>query len=148
MTLIAPFWTFCLWSLHCPVLSWGTWCVNPSSVRSTAISPCFSRLYGGTPAVCQAPGIFRVAVHQLSLSRLESVCVNHQYKWKVSGFWCSYKGHSSSRPSVPKLSDFIFPWRVKGLLVSPINGWELSPRAPCPFSSGSVSPVWMWFLFL
>ena len=57
----------------------------------------------------------RGAARQLSLSRCESTHVNCQCNWKVHRSCCRANDHSSSRPSVPKLTEFfIFVCRVKG----------------------------------
>ena len=65
-------------------------------------------------------GFSRVVAHQLSLSQH----VSHHSKWKVSGSWCRYEGHSSSMPSILKLTDFIFLQRVNWLPVSAFKGYR------------------------
>ena len=48
----------------------------------------------------------RVA-RQLAFSRRSSTSVNYQYKWPTFRAWCHSRGHSVSRPSIPKIADFL-----------------------------------------
>ena len=48
----------------------------------------------------------RVA-HQLAFSRRPPARLNYQSKWSTYRTWCHSHGHSVSRPSVPKVADFL-----------------------------------------
>ena len=45
--------------------------------------------------------------HQLAFSRRPSTCLNYQSKWSTYRAWCHSRGHSVSRPSIPKIADFL-----------------------------------------
>ena len=49
----------------------------------------------------------------------------YQSKWTIYGHWCHSEGHSISRPSLPKIADFLF-WlrRSRKLSVSAILGYR------------------------
>ena len=48
----------------------------------------------------------RVA-RQLAFSGRPSTRMNYQYKWSTFRAWCHSRGHSVSRPSIPKVADFL-----------------------------------------
>ena len=68
--------------------------------------------------------ISRIVGRQLSCWRCESTRVYYHRKCKVYGSWCGNEGHSSFRPSISKLANFIFLQRVKGLPVSTIKDYQ------------------------
>ena len=52
-------------------------------------------------------GFSSVVARQLTLCRRRSTRVNYQAKWAVYHAWCHRHGHSVSRPSMPKVADFL-----------------------------------------
>ena len=44
---------------------------------------------------------------QLAFSRRPSTRLNYQSKWSTYRAWCHFRGHSVSRPTVPKIADFL-----------------------------------------
>ena len=62
---------------------------------------------------------------QLGLARRQSTRRLYQAKWAVYRRWCMAQGHSISRPSLPKVADFlVFLHRSKGLSPSAIKGYR------------------------
>ena len=62
---------------------------------------------------------------QASLARQSSFRTGYQVKWAVYRQWCRSEGHSISRPSLPKVADFLF-WlrRSRKLSVSAVMGYR------------------------
>ena len=62
---------------------------------------------------------------QASLARRSSSHAGYQAKWAVYWQWCRSEGHSISRPSLPKVADFLF-WlcRSKKLSASAVMGYR------------------------
>ena len=52
-------------------------------------------------------GFSAVVACQLAHCRRRSTRVNYQAKWTVYRVWCRRNGHSVSRPTVPKVADFL-----------------------------------------
>ena len=69
-------------------------------------------------------GISRHVAKQTALARRPSSRAGYQAKWSVYRKWCTLEGHSISRPSLPKIADFLF-WlrRSKHLSVSAVRGY-------------------------
>ena len=62
---------------------------------------------------------------QTALAKRPSSRAGYQAKWSVYRRWCTSEGHSISRPSLPKIADFLF-WlrRSKKLSVSAVMGYR------------------------
>ena len=69
-------------------------------------------------------GFSRHVAKQTALARRPSSRAGYQAKWSVYRRWCTSEGHSISRPSLPKIADFLF-WlrRSKKLSVSAVMGY-------------------------
>ena len=62
---------------------------------------------------------------QLTLARRKSTNVMYQQKWSVFRRWCRGRGVSVSRPTLPKIADFLLDLRnKKKLTVSSIKGYR------------------------
>ena len=62
---------------------------------------------------------------QVTFSRRASTQLAYQAKWSVYRRWCSSKVHSVSRPSVPKVADFLpFLWKERKLSLSAVKGYR------------------------
>ena len=113
---------------------------SSSSGSVRAVSSCvetiqrFARLQGFTSHVAKQP----------SLARRSSSRAGYQAKWSIYRQWCHSEGHSISRPSLPKMADFLF-WlrRTKKLSVSAILGYRsiLSAVFRSQLPEISTSPV-------
>ena len=77
---------------------------------------------------------------QLGFARHSSSRAVYQSKWLVNRSWCRGKDHSISRPTLPKLSDFLL-WlhRVRKLLVSAIMGYQSMLLAVFRFKLPEIS---------
>ena len=53
-------------------------------------------------------GFSRHVAKQTALARRPSSRAGYQAKWSVYRRWCTSEGHSISRPSLPKIADFLF----------------------------------------
>ena len=73
----------------------------------------------------KAVGFSRHVARQAALARKPSSRAGYQAKWLVYRRWCTTKGHSISRPSLPKIADFLF-WlrRSRKLSVSAVMGYR------------------------
>ena len=73
----------------------------------------------------RAAGFSASVAAQVGLAQRPSLRTNYQLKWSVYWDWCRSEGHFVSRPSLPKVADFLF-WlrRLKGLSVSFILGYS------------------------
>ena len=69
-------------------------------------------------------GFSRHVAKQTALARRPSSRAGYQAKRFVDRKWCTSEGHSISRPSLPKIADFLF-WlrRSKNLSVSAVMGY-------------------------
>ena len=80
----------------------------------------------------------------MSLARQPSLRAGFQSKWLVFRQWCRSEGHSISRPSLPKIADFLF-WlrRSRRLSVSSVMGYRsmLSAVFKSVLPEISTSPV-------
>ena len=67
-------------------------------------------------------------------------CEGYQSKWTIYRHWCHSEGHSISRPSLPKIADFLF-WlrRSKKLSVSAILGYPPMLAAVSCFKLPEIS---------
>ena len=70
-------------------------------------------------------GFSRQVARQAALARKPSSRAGYQAKWLVYRRWCTTEGHSISRPSLPKIADFLF-WlrRSRKLSVSAVMGYR------------------------
>ena len=82
---------------------------------------------------------FRV-VKQLGFARRSSSRAVYQSKWLVYKGWCRGTGHSISRPTLPKITDFLL-WlhRVRKLSVSAIMGYRSMLSAVFRFKLPDIS---------
>ena len=73
----------------------------------------------------KAGGFSRHVAKQTALARKPSSRAGYQAKWLVYRRWCTTEGHSISRPSLPKIADFLF-WlrRSRKLSVSAMMGYR------------------------
>ena len=73
----------------------------------------------------RASGFSNCVAQQVSLARRPSSRAGYQSKWLGFRQWCRSEGHSISRPSLPKITDFLF-WlrRSRQLSVSSIMGYR------------------------
>ena len=72
---------------------------EPPSASSDWVSNCqrAARHFGFSSRVAR----------QLAFCRRPSTCLNYQFKWNTYRAWCRSHGHSVSRPSIPKVADFL-----------------------------------------
>ena len=73
----------------------------------------------------RAAGFSSRLAAQVGLARCSSSRTSYQLKWSVYRQWCRSLGHSVSRPSLPKVADFLL-WlrRSRKLSVSSIMGYH------------------------
>ena len=73
----------------------------------------------------RAGGFSKHVAQQVSLARRPSSRAGYQSKWLVYRLWCRLEGHSTSRPSLAKIADFLF-WlhRSRQLSVSAVMGYR------------------------
>ena len=70
-------------------------------------------------------GFSKGVARQLAKARRRSTRVNYQYKWATYRSWCRSQGHSISRPTIPKIADFLlFLRKGKHLSYSAIAGYR------------------------
>ena len=101
--------------------------VEPASLSSTtsgsvkASSSCMETIQ----RFVKSCGFSRHVAKQTALARKPSSRAGYQSKWVVYRRWCTSEGHSISRPSLPKIADFLF-WlrRSKKLSVSAVMGYR------------------------
>ena len=96
--------------------------LSSSSSRSPqASSSCLETLQ----RFARAAGFSSRVAAQVGLARRSSSSTNYQLKWSVYRQWCRSVGPSISRPSLPKVSNFL-PWlrRSRKLLVSSVMGYS------------------------
>ena len=122
--------------------------------RPSALAPLPPVPYGGVQAVSscletikrftRAGGFSRRVAQQVSLARHPSSRAGYQSKWLVFRQWCRSERHSVSRPSLPKIADFLFWLRLsRRLSVSSIMGYRsmLSAVFKSVLPEISTSPV-------
>ena len=73
----------------------------------------------------RARGFSKHVAKQSALARHASSHADYQARWSIYRQWCHSHGHCVSRPSLPKIADFLF-WlrRSKKLSVSAILGYR------------------------
>ena len=112
--------------------------VSSGSVQ--AVSSCLETIKQFT----HAGGFSGRVAQQVSLARRPSSCAGYQSKWLVFRQWCRSEGHSISRPSLPKIADFLF-WlrRSRRLSVSSVMDYRsmLSAVFKSVLPEISTSPV-------
>ena len=112
--------------------------VSSGSVQ--AVSSCLETIKRFT----RAGGFSNRVAQQVSLARRPSSRAGYQSKWLVFRQWCRSEGHSISRPSLPKIADFLF-WlrRSRRLSVSSVMGYRsmLSAVFKSVLPEISTSPV-------
>ena len=85
-------------------------------------------------------GFSSTVASQASLARRPSSCKVYQLKWQVYRSWCLSHGHSVSRPSLAKVTDFLCWLRSsKALCVSSIKGYRSMLSAVFRFHLPSLS---------
>ena len=88
----------------------------------------------------RAAGFSSTVASQASLVRRPSSRKAYQLKWQVYHSWCHSHGHSVSRPSLAKVTDFLCWLRSsKGLSVSSIKGYRSILSAVFRFHLPSLS---------
>ena len=95
-----------------------------SSATSGSVKACSSCLETIQRFV-KSCGFSRHVAKQSALARRPFSRAGYQAKWSVYQRWCTSEGHSISRPSLPKIADFLF-WlrRSKKLSVSAVMGYR------------------------
>ena len=76
----------------------------------------------------------------MGFTRRPSLRTNYQVKWSVYRCWCRVEGHSISRPTLPKIADFLF-WlrRSRKLSVSSVLGYRSMLSAVFRFKLPEIS---------
>ena len=70
-------------------------------------------------------GFSKSVAKQLSLARRKSTRIIYQNKWNTYRKWCRKKGHSVSRPSLPKITEFLlYLHETKHLSLPCIRGYR------------------------
>ena len=88
----------------------------------------------------RAAGFSSTVASQVSLARCPSSRKAYQLKWQVYRSWCHSHGHSVSRPSLAKVTDFLCWLRSsKALSVSSIKGYRSMLSAVFRFHLPSLS---------
>ena len=88
----------------------------------------------------QYHGFSSAVAEQLTLCRRRSTRVNYQAKWAVYRTWCRAQGHSVSRPSIPKIAEFLlFLRKKKALSYSAIAGYRSMLSAIFKFHLPEIS---------
>ena len=127
---------------------------SSSVSRSASSAPLSSTPSGGVRAdsscletiqrFAQARGFSKHVAKQSALARRVSSRAGYQARWSIYRQWCHSHGHSVSRPSLPKIADFLF-WhrKSKKLLVSAVLGYQsvLSTVFRMVLPEISTSPV-------
>ena len=108
---------------------------SSSVSRSASSAPLSSTPSGGVRAgsscletiqrFAQARGFSKHVARQSALARRASSCAGYQARWSIYRQWCHSHGHSVSRPTLPKIADFLF-WlrKSKKLSVSAVHGYR------------------------
>ena len=88
----------------------------------------------------RAQGFSKAVAQQLAHCRRRSTRVMYQARWATYRTWCRTEGHSISRPSIPKVADFLlYLRRKKGLSVSAISGYRSMLSAVFRFHLPEIS---------
>ena len=113
---------------------------SSSSRGPQAVTSCMETIQ----RFARAAGFSASVAAQVGLARHPSSRTSYHFKWSVFRDWYRREGHSISRPSLPKVANFLF-WlrRLKGLSVSSILGYRsvLSAVFRCTLPSISSDPV-------
>ena len=112
--------------------------VSSGSVQ--AVSSCLEIIKRFT----RAGGFSRRVAQPVALARRPSSRVGYQSHWLMFRQWCRSEGHSISRPSLPKVADFLFWLRCsRRLSVSSVVGFRsmLSAVFNSVLPGISTSPV-------
>ena len=118
MTLVAPFWPQRPWfpdlldlvvdsPVQLPFVkrSSQTAALPLSSSRDPqALSSCLATVQ----RFARAEGFSSSVASQIGFAQRASFRTNYQVKWSVYRQWCRSEGHSISRPTLPKIADFLF----------------------------------------
>ena len=98
-----------------------TSCTSTTSGSVKASSSCLETIQ----RFVKSCGFSSNVAKQTALAGRPSSRVGYQAKWPVYRWWCTSEGHSISRPSLPKIADFLF-WlrRSKNLSVSAVMGYR------------------------
>ena len=108
---------------------------SSSVSRSASSAPLSSTPSGGVRAgsscleaiqqFAQAKGISKHVARQSALARRASSRAGYQARWSIYQQWCHSHSHSVSRPTLPKIADFLF-WlrKSKKLSVSVVLGYR------------------------
>ena len=109
---------------------------SSSSRGPQAVTSCVETIQ----RFARAAGLSASVAAQVGLARRPSSHTNYQLKWSVYRDWCRSEYHSFSRPSLPKVADFLL-WlrRLKGLLVSSILGYRSMLSAVFCYALPSIS---------
>ena len=89
-------------------------------------------------------GFSAAVAGQLALCRRKSTRMNYQTKWTFFRRWCKTNGHRSSRPTIPKIADFLtFLFKNEGAAISTVKGYRsmLAAVYRFPLPEISSSPV-------
>ena len=96
-------------------------CTSATSGSVKASSSCLETIQ----RFVRSCGFSRHVAKPTALARRPSSRVGYQAKWSVYRKWCTSEGHSISRPSLPKIADFLFWLRQsKKLSVSAVMGYR------------------------
>ena len=109
---------------------------SSSSQDPQAVSSCLETLQ----RFARAEGFSACVAAQVGFVRRCSSWMNYQIKWSIYSRWCRSEGHTISRPSLPKVADFLF-WlrRSKNLSVSSILGYHSMLSAVVRFKLPGIS---------
>ena len=77
---------------------------SASSRDPQAVSSCLATVQ----RFARTEGFSSRVATQVGFARRPSSRTNYQVKWSVYRRWCRVEGHSISRPTLPKVSDFLF----------------------------------------
>ena len=111
-----------------------------SSRDPQAVSSCLATVQ----RFARAEGFSSRVASQIGFAWRASSCTNYQVRWSAYRQWCHSEGHSISRPTLPKIADFLF-WlrKTRKLSVSSILGYRsmLSSGFCFKLPEISLSPV-------
>ncbi|XP_064087254.1 uncharacterized protein LOC135201886 [Macrobrachium nipponense] len=110
---------------HAPSYSEG-------STQTTTLPPLPSEPSHAKPSCLETveraarkTGLSKEVAKQLSFNLRKSTRKLYQVRWTIYRGWCRKEGHSISRPSIPKIADFLlFLRKVKRLSHSAIAGYR------------------------
>ena len=138
LTLVAPYW---------PQRSSSGSSGAPRPIAPAAVSATLPGSPQASPSCLETlrrftrvAGFSSTVASQASLARRPSLRKVYQLKWQVYCSWCHSHGHSVSRPSLPKVTDFLCWLRSsKALSVSSIKGYRSMLSAVFRFHLPSLS---------